>query len=54
MKDPSDGRSVTMEPKPPEKNLLRYASVGMEFFLVFGILFVGGPLAIRRNALAAR
>jgi len=33
-----------MEPKEPEKNLLRYATVGMEFFLVFGMLFVGGWL----------
>jgi F0F1-type ATP synthase assembly protein I len=33
-----------MEAKPPQNNLLRYATVGLEFFLVFLAFFVGGWL----------
>jgi F0F1-type ATP synthase assembly protein I len=34
-----------MDPKPPEQNLLRYATVGIEFLLVFLLfLFLGWQL----------
>ena len=36
-----------MDDKRPPKNLLRYATVGLEFFLVFLMFFVGGWLVDR-------